>query len=420
MPELKLKTRQVKRTAKRVLLLLLLATAAVVAYGALASAFTAGAEATYASYAVTTGDVQTSDSFSATLSVQKTETFSASEACSVRTIYVRSGDAVQKGDALMQLSTGELFTASFDGVVNEIRVKAGDWLWPNFNVVQVSDLSHLDVSMSVDEYDVKRLSVGQACTVRVISLGVDFETTISHIDRVSTSSGTLAFYTVTCDLTVPENVLPGMQATVTLAADAAQGVTLVPMDALAFDENDAPYVLLKDADGGYVRQAIQTGLSDGMHVQVTQGLTDGQTVYALRTGEGAEQGFSLSDIYAFLFGRRVVIEEGSAGGGEPPTGGMPEGMALPDGATPPEGLTAGQAGDAAVTELDASADAAAQADAAAESMAAATDAPAESTADAQSTATPAERQTGSGAAPGMDGSTPPSRDASGEGESNGQ
>jgi multidrug resistance efflux pump len=121
----------------------------------------------------------------------------------VKELYVQAGDEVKEGDPLVLLSTGELFSASFDGVVNEIRVEVGDWIWPNFTVVQINDLQHLEVSMNVDEYDIEQLTLGEACTVSVISLGVDFETEIAHINRVSQSQGSVAFYSVTCDLTVP-------------------------------------------------------------------------------------------------------------------------------------------------------------------------------------------------------------------------
>ena len=114
---------------------------------------------------------------------------------------------------------------------------------PTSRIVQVCDLVNLEVTMSVDEYDVKSLAVGQSCIVRVISLGIDFETTIAHINRVSASSGTLAYYTVACDLAVPEEVLPGMRATVIIPDQSVYGVNRLPLAALAFDEEENPYVL---------------------------------------------------------------------------------------------------------------------------------------------------------------------------------
>lgn len=346
MPEHKRTGKRVKRTVKWALAGAAALLAGMIIWVVVVPMVTAGAVTTYEAYEVATGDISTQKSFSATLSVKKSETFSTGEASTVRALYVKSGQSVKAGDPLVLLSTGDLFAASFDGVVNEIRVEVGDWIWPNFQVVQVCDLEHLEVSMNVDEYDVESLAVGQRCTVRVISLGVDFDTVIAHINRVSQSQGNVAFYAVTCDLTVPENILPGMQATVTLPDSSVTGVTTVPMAALAFDDSRKPYVLLKDAGGTYTRQYVETGLSDGMTVEITGGLTHGQTVYAVSGTESVEAGFTLTDIYTFLFGKKTVVNDMSgsgAGGNFQPPEGMPQtGDGAGQSATDGQAATAGQ------------------------------------------------------------------------------
>ena len=332
MPEQKHTKRNVRKALKGLLTLLIVGVVALVGWIYLVPMITADAVTVYASYTTETGDILTNKSFSASLSVKKSETFSTSEECTVRAMYVQAGDEVKKGDQLLLLSTGDLFTASFDGVVNETRVSEGDWLWPNFQVMQVCDLEHLEVSMNVDEYDVKELSVGQECTVSVISLGVDFETVIAHINRVSQSQGTVAYYSVACDLTVPANVLPGMQATVTMPSDAVQGVTTLDMAALSFDEDKQAYVLEKQSDGTYEKTYVKTGLSDGMKVEIQSGLTAGQTVYVITGTESVQAAFSLEDIYRSIVGQSTVINDmssrggpGGAQSGEMPTGDIPTG-----------------------------------------------------------------------------------------------
>lgn len=318
-----------QRVLKWLLTLVIIGVVALLVWMYLVPMITANAVTVYESYTAQTGDISTTKSFSATLSVKKQETFSTSEECSVRELYVQSGDEVKKGDPLILLSTGEVFSASFDGVVNEIRVKAGDWLWKNFQVVQICDLEHLEVSMDVDEYDVEELSIGQACTVSVISLGVDFDTVIAHINRVSSSQGSVAFYSVTCDLTVPENILPGMQATVTLPSDSVTGVTTIDMAALAFDEEKKPYVLEKQSDGTYSKVYVETGLSDGMKVEITSGLASGDVVYAVAGTESAKASLTLEDIYKAIVGQKTVINDmssqGGRGMGNAPSGEMPSG-----------------------------------------------------------------------------------------------
>ena len=92
----------------------------------------------------------------------------------------------------------------------------------------------------MDEYDVETVAAGQRCSVTVVSLGLTFETEIKHVDRVSASSGAVANYTVTADIDAPENVLPGMQATVTIPRESVTGVNLLPMEALTLTKMARP------------------------------------------------------------------------------------------------------------------------------------------------------------------------------------
>ena len=349
MPDHKKTKKTLKRVLKWTFSLLAVALVALIVWTVLVPMITANAITTYDSYTVETGDISTTKSFSATLSVKKSETFNSEEECTVRAIYVQSGDEVKKDDPLILLSTGELFVASFDGVVNEIRVEVGDWVWPMFSIVQICDLEHLEVSMNVDEYDVKELSLGQSCTVSVISLGVDFDTVLAHINRVSQAQGNVAYYSVACDLTVPENVLPGMQATVTLPSSSVQGVTTLAVAALSFDEEKKPYVLLKDDSGAFEKVSVETGLSDGMTVEIKSGLTPGQTVYVKSGTESVQPAVTLEQIYQTIFGKTVVINDmssrggpGESGGGTPPTGENGEMPSMGEGG-PSQGTQSGTA-----------------------------------------------------------------------------
>jgi len=342
MAKQKPKKKGIVRVIRTVVILILVAIVGLIGWNYFTPMLTADSITLYDSYTVEQGDIQTTLSFSATLAVKKSETHSASEMTKIKEIYVKSGDSVSEGDSLVLLSNGELLTAGIDGVVNEMRFSVGDWVRSNFTIVQVSDLVNLSVTMSVDEYDVKSLKIGQSCTVRVISLGIDFETTIAHIDRVSSSSGTLAYYTVTCDLAVPENVLPGMRATVIIPDQSVEGVNILPMDALAFDDDESAYVLLKEGSNDYTKQYVETGLSDGMNVEIKSGVDTGDTVYAVGGTESASAAFSLEDIYIAIFGKKTVINEtrGSMMGGSDGTGfTMPDGATMPDGSSMPEGFT---------------------------------------------------------------------------------
>ena len=326
---------------KRVVLLAVVAAVCLAGYSYVYP-MAAGAEKTiYASYTAETGDIATTMSFSAQISAIYTQTLQNSGEATVTNIYVTQDQPVKAGDKIIDLSNGETLKAGIDGTVNEIAVAKGDWLRRSQGLVQIVDFTQLQVSLSVDEYDVQKVCKGLPCTVTIISLGLDLETEIDHINLVSGSMGNVASYSATARLDAPENVLPGMAATVTIPDEEALGVTTLAMAALSFREDGTPYVLLRQEDGSFQEREVETGLSDGMRVEIISGVETGETVWAV-TGTEAAESFSLGKLYAALVGQTVVIREGerSRDTGRSFTEGieMREGMEMPEGMEIPEGM----------------------------------------------------------------------------------
>lgn len=345
---------------KRVALLAVVAAVCLAGYSYIYP-MAAGAEKTvYASYTAQTGDIATTMSFNAQISAIHTETLQNSGEATVSNIYVTQDQAVKAGDKILDLSNGETLKAGIDGTVNEIAVAKGDWLRRSQGLVQIVDFTQLQVDLSVDEYDVQKVRKGLPCTVTIISLGLDIETEIDHINLVSGSMGNVASYSATARLDAPANVLPGMAATVTIPDEEALGVTTLEMAALSFHEDGTPYVLIRQADDSYQEREVETGLSDGMRVEIVSGVEPGETVWAVAGTEAAEE-FSLGKLYASLVGQTVVIQEGERSrdtnrsfyqdrtlpeGMEVPEGGqMPEGMEIPEGGEMPEGMEAPEGGE---------------------------------------------------------------------------
>jgi multidrug efflux pump subunit AcrA (membrane-fusion protein) len=71
--------------------------------------------------------------------------------------------------------------------------------------------------------------------------------------------------------------LPGMNASVTIIVDQAQDVLMVPEGAVQSQGRNSVVEVQKD-DGSTEKVIVQTGLSDGTNIEITQGLEEGQTV----------------------------------------------------------------------------------------------------------------------------------------------
>lgn len=313
----------------------------------------------YEPFTVTQGTVEKSMSMSGAISVGDQETItnqsssSFTELLSVREIFVAPSQRVKRDDKLIQLSNGDIYRAGIDGVVNEIRVAQGDRVRPGATMMDICDVDHLIVTISVDEFDISRVDVGDPCTITVLPLGISFDTQIGHINRVSSGMGWVASYTVTADANAPESVWPGMQASVTIVQEQAVDVPVLPMTAISFDETGTPHVLKKTAEDTYERAEIEVGLSDGMNVQIVSGLSVGDTVWVQADAEQASAALSINEIYKKLFGAKTVIIDRTGAGRTGRTdrtgdmerdgfGGMDsmaEGFAIPEGLNLPEGFS---------------------------------------------------------------------------------
>lgn len=330
MPTTKTAGRRKKRLLRRLLMLPLILVIAFLGWNYLRPLLSDETIPTYAAYAVSRGDVKTSRSFSATLGVRHSETLSNSrQVTSIRKVYVQANQDVKEGDRLLQLETGEVYKAGIDGTVNEIRFKEGDWIWPNVSLIQICDLTNLQVSLTVDEYDITSVSVGEKCAVTIVPLGLSFETEIDHVDRVSSAAGSVAYYSVTAELTVPETVLPGMTASVSIPSEEALDVLTIDMAALSFDDEKKPYVLLKNGEA-YEKRSVETGLSDGMKVQILSGLSEGDVAYRQTGEEKAAEALSMAELYKRIAGETVIINDRSQTG-RAGRGGMPGGMERSEG-----------------------------------------------------------------------------------------
>ena len=223
--------RKNKKKKKLLPLIILLAVLGLAGF-ALSRNLTGKEETKMQMFAVQRGTIETYKSFSATLNVENSETISNTEGVTtIKELYVKAGQLVRKGDPLVMLGNGKVFEASIAGTVNEMRFKKGDFIWPNVTLLQVCDLEHLEIQIQVDEYDVKKVEVGQKCYVTVVPLSMEIETVITHVNRMSASNGRVAYYPVTAKLEVPDSVLPGITVSVRMADERAENVLTLPLAA---------------------------------------------------------------------------------------------------------------------------------------------------------------------------------------------
>ncbi len=311
---MKKKKKSLKRIVRKIILLILvlaiLAGLGYYGYSMLKQEYTV----TYDSYTATTGSISNALSFSGNLSLVDNKTYTASSSSTVRTIYVAVNDQVEEGDKLMRLSNGETIEADFAGRVNAISVEVGDDVTNGTNLIQVADFTNMQVTLRIDEYDIADVSVGQRCTVTATATEKTFESEIASINYISSSAGSVAYYSAVAYVTVDDGIYPGMQVTISIPQEEATDVVILKEDAISFDATNQAYVWMKNDAGELEQVMIETGVSNGNYVEIVSGLSDGDEVF-VEVEQTTSSG--IGGLLSGLFGGQQFN-----GGGMPDVGGF--------------------------------------------------------------------------------------------------
>lgn len=137
-----------------------------------------------------------------------------------------------------------------------------------------------EISLTVDELDIAKLSLGQTVAINLDALpGESFEGRITAIDPEGSNEGGSSKYTVTVTMPRTEQMLAGMNASVTVELENRENVLAIPLAAVCEDSSGI-YVYT-----GYDKKtqqftgpvAVTTGLSDGENVEILSGLEEGDS-----------------------------------------------------------------------------------------------------------------------------------------------
>ena len=225
-------------------------------------------------------DIVTYYSFEGNLIPVTDEIQTAKESLKVKEVYVAEGDAVTEGQALLRGTDGTRLYAAHTGTVETLYIEADDSLQPGSQLCRIVDYDRLEVSVSVDEYDISSLEVGKEGTVYLNALGESVPGVVTEIGREATTEGGVSFYQVKFGVDALPKVRSGMSVEVQVLNQQSLGAVSLPLTAISYDEYNKPYVLIMSGEE-YAKQEITLGVSDGQNVEILTGLSEGDKVYYL-------------------------------------------------------------------------------------------------------------------------------------------
>lgn len=187
-------------------------------------------------------------------------------------------------------------TAPIDGVVSSRDVQVGQIIASGVSNVgggtaamTISDLSHIFVLADVDESDIGKIVKDQAATVTVeAQRGKKFEGKVVQIATKGISTSNVVTFRVKIEVTSEEKNLlkPEMTATVEILTQKKDNVLIAPMDAVVRKGGKTFAVL---AGPAAEERPIETGINDGVKVEIVSGLNEGDQVVVSKNNRANSQ-----------------------------------------------------------------------------------------------------------------------------------
>ena len=234
-------------------------------------------------------------------------------------------------------SDGILY-ATEDGVITEVSYEAGDRLTTTGALFSYATSDDMRISVDVTQEDIVDLQVGDAVDITFTAYPEDSYTgSILSINTTATSdySNTVSY---TVEISVEgelEQLYGGMTADVIFVTEEKEDVLYVSRKAIV-EENGKTYVYRKTALGGRELAEVETGITNGVDIEILSGLEEGDTIYLASkvsseaevksTEETADSGSS-SDT---AVGSDMELQEFDESL-------MPEDMQMPSGGAMPQG-----------------------------------------------------------------------------------
>lgn len=180
--------------------------------------------------------------------------------------------------------------AEFNGVISDCQVAQGAAVTQGMQLFTLESTEEVSVNISVSKYDYEVLKEGQKATIEMGDS--TYEGTLVKINRVAipNAEGTPMIGAEVRIDNPDENIFIGVEAKVTVHAEQAKGVPVVPVEAVNIGKSGSFCYVLRD--GVIEKQEVQTGISSDTMVEIKSGLKAGDQVIpdigSLEEGDAAQ------------------------------------------------------------------------------------------------------------------------------------
>jgi HlyD family secretion protein len=179
--------------------------------------------------------------------------------------------------------------STITGMILDVPVKVGNSVIQsnNFNdgttIASVADMSDMIFRGNVDETEIGRIKEGMPIKLTIGALeSQSFEATLEYVSPKGVEKSGAIQFEIKAAVTIPENsfIRAGYSANAEIVLKRAENVLTVPESTIEFSGDSAfVYLVKKEApEQEFKKHYVKTGLSDGIKIEITDGLTSSDKV----------------------------------------------------------------------------------------------------------------------------------------------
>ena len=197
----------------------------------------------------------------------------------ITALPISVGSAVSAGTSSGSTSSGSSSSGSGSGTSGSSGSSSSSTSGGSGSSITITVMTSLQVQLTVSEFDIPKVSVGQKASVTFDAIsGKTFTGSVKSILPNATTSSGVVNYTVYVKLDGLDPALrAGMTATVDIQTRTVADAIAVPSSAVKTDSG-TKYVLVVDASGNTQRKTVTIGATDDTYTQILSGLDEGATV----------------------------------------------------------------------------------------------------------------------------------------------
>ncbi|GAA4289819.1 efflux RND transporter periplasmic adaptor subunit [Aestuariibaculum suncheonense] len=195
---------------------------------------------------------------------------------------------IKRGSISGGASANTNIIAQIAGTILEIPVREGDQVIEsnNFNdgttIATIADMSHMIFEGKVDEAEVGKISEGKEIKVVLGAIkDKDFPATLIFIAPKGIEENGAVQFTIKANVNIDEgtNVRAGYSANAEIDIESKDSVFAIREALLQYNRiTEKPFVEVLEGEGKYKKVDVELGISDGINVEITEGLKEGDKV----------------------------------------------------------------------------------------------------------------------------------------------